>query len=82
MTTPPQHPLKTPLVMAVAIAVMSTSGLANADGTGDIEARLAELEQRIDDAEQRARAAERRAAEAERAMAVQRSRMRLIDPRA
>ena len=72
MTTPPQHPLKTPLVMAVAIAVMSTSGLANADGTGDIEARLAELEQRIDDAEQRARAAERRAAEAERAMAVQR----------
>lgn len=73
MTSSTQHLLKTPLVMAVAIAVMSTSGLASAEGAGGLEARLAELERRIDDAEQRARDAERRAAEAEHAMAVQNS---------
>ncbi|PSJ21688.1 porin [Halomonas sp. ND22Bw] len=71
MTIPTQRPRKSPLVMAVAAAALSASGLASAQASSDLEARLAELEQRIVAAEQRAAAAERRADEAEQEMAEQ-----------
>lgn len=71
MTIPTQRPRKSPLVMAVAAAALGASGLASAQGSSDLEARLAELEQRIVAAEQRAAAAERRADEAEQQMAEQ-----------
>ncbi|MFG6177003.1 carbohydrate porin [Halomonas sp. THAF12] len=69
MTFPTQRPRKSPLVMAIAAAALSASGLASAQSTSDLEARLAELEQRIIAAEQRAAAAERRAEEAEQEVA-------------
>ncbi|MDR5858909.1 carbohydrate porin [Halomonas eurihalina] len=68
MTFPTPRPRKSLLVMAVATA-MSTSGMASAQTTSDLEARMAELEQRIIAAEQRAAAAERRADEAEQEVA-------------
>ena len=50
---------KTPLAIAIAVASLSVSGMANAQMT--MEQRFAELEARIAAAEQRADAAERRA---------------------
>ncbi|MDN3557783.1 carbohydrate porin [Halomonas maura] len=66
MTFPASCKIKSPLAIAIAAAGLGASGLASAQGQGDLEARLAELEQRIVAAERRADAAEQRADLAER----------------
>lgn len=65
MTANPMIRLKTPLALAIAATGLSLAGVANAQMTPELEARLAELEQRIISAEQRAAAAEQRADVAE-----------------